>query len=562
VAATADQTNGGDYTVVMTVDDGKGHPASTTFDWTIINPDTGPWLAYPTIQTNAIGDAVSLQIQAGDPNSDPLTYSASGLPTGLGINATTGLISGTVTAAAGSYTATVTASEGGLSTSQTFVWNVTSSLAPRVIVAINNTTDHSNDVLILGAPAVPVLVTLQNAGSGTHEVDLSVASGYASLSQTVLQLTSGGSATVYLTALQASAAEDDVRVLAVVNGNNAGDEKATIEDVTLDPVNAADTPTGMKDRIPPRVVTKVKYTFSTKLAKSGEKIDFRVDGQSNVNGEVKLLGSPNNQQVDQVYDTESWYLSLVGTKQTAPSMTNGKPDGNGGNAGKLYVHLYVGSNPKDAKDSNGFSVAAIPIRIRMDKVQLCEPIGFTVDKKWRFFWGARYQVTVTSDSGDVNDLNDVAMNEKYLPQEVKGSAKPFFANLTVGSWAPVLPATWRDRNGVSVDIPKVDLDGKPINAVQAQGLATEALQAKIDDLGAGSALMQQTWVFTEQRTGASDQDHPFVIKESGFEITHVIEKKDGKYFVRTTRKAAANNGAEPGELPEADGAEQSAEIKK
>jgi hypothetical protein len=43
------------------------------------------------------GDTVSQSNNPSDPNSDPLRYSASGLPAGLNINASTGAITGTIT---------------------------------------------------------------------------------------------------------------------------------------------------------------------------------------------------------------------------------------------------------------------------------------------------------------------------------------------------------------------------------------------------------------------------------------------------------------------------------
>jgi hypothetical protein len=73
------------------------------------------------------GTVVALQLTAGDPDGDPVTYAASGLPAGLTINPLTGLISGTLSiGTARTYTVTVTASDGANSTSQTFMWTITS----------------------------------------------------------------------------------------------------------------------------------------------------------------------------------------------------------------------------------------------------------------------------------------------------------------------------------------------------------------------------------------------------------------------------------------------------
>jgi hypothetical protein len=61
----------------------------------------------------------------------PYTWSASGLPTGLSINSSTGLISGTVTRIA-RYAVTVTAVDAtGRSASTTFTWNVRGEPCPR-----------------------------------------------------------------------------------------------------------------------------------------------------------------------------------------------------------------------------------------------------------------------------------------------------------------------------------------------------------------------------------------------------------------------------------------------
>ncbi len=82
----------------------------------------------PGSQSTTAGAAASLQIHATDSASgQTLTYSASGLPTGLSINSSTGLISGTPTTA-GTYTITVTVRDStGASGSVTFTWTVASS---------------------------------------------------------------------------------------------------------------------------------------------------------------------------------------------------------------------------------------------------------------------------------------------------------------------------------------------------------------------------------------------------------------------------------------------------
>ncbi len=82
----------------------------------------------PGSRSGTVGTATSLQITASDSASgQTLTYSATGLPAGLSINASSGLISGTPTTA-GTYSTTVTAKDTtGASGSATFTWTISGS---------------------------------------------------------------------------------------------------------------------------------------------------------------------------------------------------------------------------------------------------------------------------------------------------------------------------------------------------------------------------------------------------------------------------------------------------
>jgi O-glycosyl hydrolase len=79
----------------------------------------------PGNQTGTAGTAVTVPVQASDSaTGQTLTYAATGLPAGLSINATTGVISGTPTAT-GTASVTVTATDGtGASGSASFTWTV------------------------------------------------------------------------------------------------------------------------------------------------------------------------------------------------------------------------------------------------------------------------------------------------------------------------------------------------------------------------------------------------------------------------------------------------------
>ncbi len=91
-----------------------GSPSGNTI--TVTNPGN---------QSTTTGTAVSLQIHASDSaTGQTLTYSATGLPTGLSISASSGLVSGTPSAA-GTFNATVTATDTtSASGATTFTWTV------------------------------------------------------------------------------------------------------------------------------------------------------------------------------------------------------------------------------------------------------------------------------------------------------------------------------------------------------------------------------------------------------------------------------------------------------
>jgi hypothetical protein len=119
-------TTAGSYTVTVTGTDSTGPTGSATFAWTVGSTaaDTVT-VTNPGSQAGTVGTAASVQIKAADSASgQTLAYTAAGLPAGLSISSSTGLISGTPTTAATS-TVTVTATDTtGASGSATFTWTV------------------------------------------------------------------------------------------------------------------------------------------------------------------------------------------------------------------------------------------------------------------------------------------------------------------------------------------------------------------------------------------------------------------------------------------------------
>ncbi|MEU0598011.1 putative Ig domain-containing protein [Streptomyces sp. NPDC006393] len=106
---------------------GWGTPNGTTAFTSGTTSGNTVTVTNPGSQSTATGSSVSLQIHATDSAGAALTYSATGLPTGLSVNSSTGLISGTASTA-GIYQVTVTAKDStGASGSASFTWTVGSS---------------------------------------------------------------------------------------------------------------------------------------------------------------------------------------------------------------------------------------------------------------------------------------------------------------------------------------------------------------------------------------------------------------------------------------------------
>src|SRR5262249_6223993 len=76
----------------------------------LVSPVYAVKLTPPGSATGTVGTPLSLQVTGSDSGSQPLAYTASGLPAGLSINASTGLISG-VPQATGQPTISVSATD-------------------------------------------------------------------------------------------------------------------------------------------------------------------------------------------------------------------------------------------------------------------------------------------------------------------------------------------------------------------------------------------------------------------------------------------------------------------
>jgi hypothetical protein len=112
----------GNYVVTVSVSDGK-ELVDTSFNWLVSAANRPPVVSSPGAQFGLRGDTIKLGIAASDPDGDTLTYSATGLPSGLVIDAERGDVSGVLNVA-GVYSVTITVFDGSEKSHASFEWVV------------------------------------------------------------------------------------------------------------------------------------------------------------------------------------------------------------------------------------------------------------------------------------------------------------------------------------------------------------------------------------------------------------------------------------------------------
>lgn len=137
-------------------------------DWVeLVQINSSPVVTSPGDQENIIGNAVSLQINATDPDDDSLTYGAENLPDGLTIEPITGLISGTVTKI-GLFDVTIRVDDGESGPSEImFQWMVSDvPNTPPMLAEIDEQTNTVGDTVSL-----PIVATDVNSDTLTFDAE-------------------------------------------------------------------------------------------------------------------------------------------------------------------------------------------------------------------------------------------------------------------------------------------------------------------------------------------------------------------------------------------------------
>ena len=150
---SADASMDEPFVVIVTADDGEGGVTTDAFLINVNNPNPNlvSQISNEEIIDGETIDPIDISENFQDPDGDPLTFTATGLPEGLTIDPTTGIITGDVNKSAsqdGPYTIVVTATDGTDESADVFVINVVNP-SPQVIIELPNRNNADGDLVNL-----------------------------------------------------------------------------------------------------------------------------------------------------------------------------------------------------------------------------------------------------------------------------------------------------------------------------------------------------------------------------------------------------------------------------
>jgi hypothetical protein len=394
----------GSNVVTVTARDAAGNASSKALTVTV---DTSPTLAVVANQSSTVGLATTLQLAGSDPDGDPLTYSATGLPSGLSVAASTGLISGTPTTS-GVFNVVATVSARALTASRTFTWTITPDSTVPVVTITGPTSS---------ATFTTTTATLALSGTASDNVGVTQVSWSNSR---------GGSGTVSGTTtwsvgltLQSGSNE-----LTVTARDGAGNTSTDVLTVTYN--------TG--DATAP-VVTIKKPTTAVTLTTGKPTVLFSGTASDNV-GVISVTWSNNRGGSGTATGTTSWSVADVVLQPGVNVLTVMARDAAGNMASDVLTVTFT--NPLRVASLTADRSAPQPLGTTVTFTAVAAGGTGPYQYQWRVYNGTRWVTTAGWSSNNRFVWTPTAATSAYrLRAVVKGATVSTTATATMDF--PIVP---------------------------------------------------------------------------------------------------------------------------
>ena len=168
ITGIIDASAAGVYSVTVTVSDGIVSDFED-LTWVVVDTNRNPLLDPLADITSDEGDTgISVTVTASDPESDNLTFSATGLPPGISIDVMTGTMSTALSDTSGGvYSVTVTVTDDGtpfLTAAREFTWTV---FAPSALISVNAIGSETTQ-------SIGAIKIVNTSAGGLQIVDVSI----------------------------------------------------------------------------------------------------------------------------------------------------------------------------------------------------------------------------------------------------------------------------------------------------------------------------------------------------------------------------------------------------
>jgi len=187
-----------------------------------------PALGTLSNRTSTVNAAISpVTIAATDPDGSPLTFSHTGLPFGLTLNQSTGVISGTPTST-GTYTVTIFVTDGLATASAAFVWTISTASTDTTAPALS-ITSHTNGQSVTTS-SITLSGTATDSGAGNNGIASVTVNGAAATGGTA----TGSNTANWSRSVSLNTGANTITVVATDTVGNSRTSTITITRTTAD----------------------------------------------------------------------------------------------------------------------------------------------------------------------------------------------------------------------------------------------------------------------------------------------------------------------------------------